>query len=61
LAAKTAENILVESEALPTRENTEHVLTLLKKYQMQHASRKNEKRTFGMCSLSLECDRMCNE
>ena len=30
-----AENILVESEALHTRENAEHVLTLLKKYQMQ--------------------------
>ena len=31
-----AENILVEAEALHTRENAEHVLTLLKKHQMQH-------------------------
>ncbi len=52
---------MIESEALPTRENAEHVLTLLKKYHMQLVSRKNEKRTFGMFSLSLECDRMGNE
>ena len=30
-----AEHILVESESLHTRENAEHVLTLLKKHQMQ--------------------------